>query len=85
MVRDVGGSVVDNPVSGLNAGEERLRQMLQNMPVMLNAFDHHGVCVAWNRECKIVTGYAASEMVGSPRVLEVVVPQMTYRERMLAE
>lgn len=76
---------MDNPVSGLNAGEERLQQMLQNMPVMLNAFDHDGVCVPWNRECKIVTGYAASEMVGSSRVLEVVVPQTAYRERMLAE
>jgi PAS domain S-box-containing protein len=54
---------VDNPVSGLNAGKERLRQMLQNMPVMLNAFDHDEVCVAWNREYEIVTGYAVSERV----------------------
>ena len=76
---------MDNPVSDLNVGEECLRQMLQNMPVMLNAFDHDGVYVAWNRECEIVTRYAASEMVGSPRVLEVVVPQTAYRERMLAK
>ena len=30
--------------------EEKLRRVLENLPVMMNAVDDDGVCVAWNRE-----------------------------------
>jgi PAS domain S-box-containing protein len=62
-----------------------LEGILQNMPVMMNAFDAEGVCVAWNRECELVTGYLASEMIGNPDSLTLVVPHAEYRIGKMAE
>jgi len=61
-----------------------LRFVLENMPVLMNAFDENGVCVAWNRECETVLGFSADEMIGNPRALELFVPDTAYRERMAA-
>ena len=61
-----------------------LRFVLENMPVLMNAFDKNGVCVAWNRECETVLGFSADEMIGNPRALELFVPDAAYRERMAA-
>ena len=58
--------------------------VLDNMPVLMNAFDEDGVCVAWNRECERVLGFSAEEMMGNPRALELFVPDTSYRERMVA-
>lgn len=40
----------------LRESEARMRQVLENMPVMMNAFDADGLVVVWNRECERVTG-----------------------------
>ncbi len=69
----------------LRKSEERLRLILQNMPVLMDAFDENFSAVVWNRECERVTGYTASEMVGNPRSLELLVPDAEYREQMAAE
>ena len=63
--------------------ENKLRQVLENMPVMMNAFDEDGVCVAWNRECERLTGYGAAEMIGSTDVPDLAMPDPTYRARMM--
>ena len=52
----------------LRESEERLRTVIQHMPVLMVAFDQQGNIVAWNRECEHVTGYKADEMVGDPKV-----------------
>jgi PAS domain S-box-containing protein len=65
----------------LRQSEERLRTVVQNMPVMLDAFDAVGVIVAWNRECERVTGYAADEVVGNPLSMELLYPDPDYRKR----
>ena len=67
------------------ADEDKLRLVLENMPIMMNAFDEDGVCVIWNRECERVTGYSADEMVGNASTLELLVPDAAYRARMTAE
>lgn len=64
--------------------DAKLRFALDNMPVLMNAFDEEGVCVAWNRECETVLGFSADEMIGNPRALELFVPDTSYRERMVA-
>lgn len=69
----------------LRESEARMRQVLENMPVMMNAFDADGLVVVWNRECERVTGYRASEIVGNPRAMELLVPDAAYREGMLSE
>lgn len=66
-------------------GEEAdlLRLVLENMPIMMNAFDEDGVCVVWNVECERITGYVATEMIGNPDVPDLVMPDPVYRARMM--
>ena len=64
--------------------EDKLRLVLENMPVMMNAFDEDVRCVAWNRECERVTGYSAAEMIGNPNVPALAMPDPAYRARMMA-
>jgi len=54
----------------LRESEERLRTVIQHMPVLMVAFDQQGNIVAWNQECEHVTGYRADEMVGDPKAME---------------
>jgi PAS domain S-box-containing protein len=56
----------------LRESEERLRTVVQNMPVMLDAFDENGTLVAWNRECERVSGYHAAEMIGNPQAMRMI-------------
>ena len=69
----------------LKESEERLRLAVQNVPVMLDAFDENGNIIVWNRECERITGYSADEIVGNPRAIELLYPDPEYRERMMAE
>ena len=71
--------------AALGRTHERLRAVLQNMPVLLVAFGRRGEVVVWNRECERVTGYKAAEVVGRPEAFERLVPDAAYRERMMAE
>jgi PAS domain S-box-containing protein len=69
----------------LRESEERLRRVIQDMPVMLDAMDKDGQFVAWNRECERVTGYSAEEIIGNPRAVEMLYPDPAYRQQMLEE
>ena len=44
------------------------------MPVMVDALDYNGDFVLWNRECEIVTGYTAEEIIGNPNALQLLYP-----------
>jgi PAS domain S-box-containing protein len=68
----------------LRQSEERLRLVLQNMPVMLDAFDANGNIIIWNRECERVTGYSTQDIVNNPRAMELLYPNPEYRQQMLA-
>ncbi|NDJ76655.1 MAG: PAS domain S-box protein, partial [Chloroflexi bacterium] len=70
--------------AALRAGEARQRQVVEHMPVMLNAFDADENIIFWNRECERVTGYKAEEVLGHPLALEQLYPDEQYREQMLA-
>lgn len=67
------------------ASEARLQAVLDNMPVLLDAFDERGKIILWNRECERVTGYRAEEIVNNPRALELLYPDDKYRARMMTE
>lgn len=69
----------------LRQSEEHLRLVVQNMPVMMDAFDAQKNIIAWNRECERVTGYSAEEIIGNPHALKLLYPDAAYREWMLAE
>ncbi len=63
--------------------EARLRHVVQNMPVMMDAFDEENMLLVWNRECERVTGYSASEMIGNLQALEKLYPDPAYRQDVL--
>lgn len=69
----------------LRAGESRLRSIIQEMPVLMDAFDEDGNIVTWNTECERVTGYAASEIIGNPHALEMLYPDPVYRRQVIDE
>lgn len=63
--------------------EERMRSVLETMPVMLDALDEEYRFLVWNRECERVTGFQASEIVGNPKALELLYPDPQQRQDML--
>ncbi|NWG16520.1 MAG: PAS domain S-box protein [Chloroflexi bacterium] len=67
----------------LRQHSERLRRVLEEMPVMLDAFDQQTNIVFWNRECERVTGYSAGEIIGNPRALEMLYPDADQRAHMM--
>ncbi|HMD75545.1 MAG TPA: PAS domain S-box protein [Steroidobacteraceae bacterium] len=69
----------------LKASESRLRTVVQGMPVLMEAFDEHGLIAAWNTESERVSGYTAGELVGNPAAMTMLYPEAAYRQRMLSE
>ncbi|WP_261222372.1 PAS domain S-box protein [Ancylothrix sp. D3o] len=65
--------------------EEKLRLILENMPVMLDAIDTNGNVIVWNKECERVTGYSAAEIEGNPQAFEMMYPDENYRNAIFAE
>ncbi len=65
--------------------EGRLLNLVENMPVMMDALDEDFNIVVWNRECERVTGYRASELVGNPNAMKILYPDDEYRERVISE
>lgn len=68
----------------LHRSEGRLRLLVEQMPVMVNAFDADWRIIFWNRECERVTGYSAAEVIGDPQVMTLVYPDDAYRQTMMA-
>lgn len=69
--------------TALRENEQRLRAVLQSMPVMLDVFDAAGNIVLWNQECERVTGFTAAEVINNPAILQRLYPDPLYREQML--
>jgi len=58
--------------TALENSERRLRTIIEGMPVLMDAYDEHGLIVAWNSECERVSGYSAAEMIGNPNAMETL-------------
>jgi PAS domain S-box-containing protein len=69
----------------LRESNARLLHLVENMPVLLDAFGDSLRLLFWNGECERVTGYRAEEIVGNPRAMELLYPDREYRERMMRE
>jgi len=67
----------------LQASEERMHLVVENMPLMLNAFDSDGRIVAWNRASEEVTGYSVNEIFSNIRALEMLYPDIAERHRLM--
>jgi PAS domain S-box-containing protein len=55
-----------------DSGEERLRQVLDEMPFAFAAIDENRVMRVWNQEAERITGYTRGEIVGNPAGLELL-------------
>jgi PAS domain S-box-containing protein len=66
----------------IKESEERLRSVIQNMPVMMLATEESGNIIVWNRECERITGYSADQIVGNPSGLDLLFPESDHRSRM---
>ncbi len=64
----------------LQESEENLRQVVQNMPVMLDAFDEKNNIIVWNKECERITGYTAEEVINNPNALSLFYPDPKQRQ-----
>jgi len=62
---------------------QQLHYVIQNIPVMIDAFDPDGQLIAWNRECERVTGYQSAEIVGNPKAMELLYPDPVYRRQVM--
>ncbi|MBD2463609.1 PAS domain-containing protein [Oscillatoria sp. FACHB-1407] len=69
----------------LRCSEARLRSILENMPVMLDAFDATGNIIAWNQECERVTGYTAQEVIGNFGMMGQLYPDAQYCQQQTAQ
>lgn len=69
----------------LRGRELQLRTVVENMPVLMDAYDEHGRIIVWNKECERVTGYTAAQIIGNPHALELLYPDPVYRAAILNE
>ncbi len=67
----------------LKESEARLRTIVKNMPVMLDAFDENNNIIMWNKQCEIVTGYSEEEIVNSDNPLKLLYPDEDYRKELI--
>lgn len=69
----------------LKKSEERLRRVLEKMPMMLVAFDKSQNIIVWNSECERITGYMADEVEDSAGIWRKLFPDRGYRHWLLSE
>jgi PAS domain S-box-containing protein len=65
----------------LKESEERFRLILENMPILLNAFDEKGNIIVWNKACEEATGYSGEEIINNPNAMELLYQDPEYREK----
>ncbi len=56
----------------LQKSEKRLKDIVQNMPVLVSANSPDGVILFWNKACEIVTGYSSSEVINNNLVSQQI-------------
>ena len=65
----------------LEDGHARLKAVVENMPVMLDAFDEDDRIVFWNKQCERVTGFTLEDVTTGPDPLARLYPDPVYRQR----
>ncbi len=65
--------------------ESLFRAIIENIPVMIDAFDEQGKGVLWNRECEKVLGWSKEDMLATPDPLSMLYPEPELRDRILRD
>ncbi len=66
--------LVDERTQELSRSRERLELLVENLPLMVRAFDEDGVHIFWNKECERVTGYSSEQIVHNPQASSLLYP-----------
>ncbi len=66
----------------LRESEQRLRQIVEQMPVLIIAMDDAGIIISWSRECERLTGFSAEEIIGNPDGFALLYPDDAYRAQL---
>jgi len=61
---------------------DRLKLIIQNIPVLINAVDEKGIFIFWNKECEIVTGFKEEEIILNPNALQLLYKNPEIVEKM---
>jgi diguanylate cyclase (GGDEF)-like protein/PAS domain S-box-containing protein len=69
----------------LEKSRQQMRDLVENMPVILHAYDTEGRILAWNRRAEEVSGFDKEEVLGNNAVLAQMFPDSDYREQLLQE
>ena len=62
----------------LSGNEKRLKRIVDEMPVMIDAYDKNGTIAFWNKQCEKISGYSAEEIIGNKEVLLKLYPNEDY-------
>lgn len=65
--------------------ERRIRELAENMPVMINALTQDSIFTFWNKTCEDITGYSKEEIIGNPHAMELLYPDEAYRQDLKTE
>lgn len=79
LIRDVTG---ERRTAAAVESQDRLINIIENMPAMMVAFDDSGRMAAWNRECERVTGFTKNEMLQHSDGLAKLFPDAKHRREM---
>jgi PAS domain S-box-containing protein len=69
--------------AALRESEQRLRTVLEAMPVLLFAEEGDHMTVLWNAECERVTGFREEEVIGRQDGVDILYPDADYQAYML--
>ncbi len=60
-----------------------LKDLLQNIPILLNAVDEDNNFIFWNHECELLTGYNSDEIINNSDALKLLYPEKLYQKRII--
>lgn len=64
---------------------EKMRALVENMPVILHAYDATGRLLAWNRQAEEITGLESKQVLGREGVIQSLFINPKAQEQLLAE
>lgn len=64
--------------------EQRLKSLVDNIPVIIHAHDEKGNYIFWNKESERILGYTSDQMLNNPQAVELVYPDEDDREKAIS-
>ncbi|THB68556.1 MAG: PAS domain S-box protein [Desulfovibrio sp.] len=67
----------------LRQSADRLRRVVDLMPILIHAHDVEGNYIFWNKECERVLGYTVQEVIRNPLIRKRLYPDTQLREEVI--